>query len=168
MLFRSRAIQPDSFGAGVLGGREVVGKLEVGLQSDANAVRGDGRALSLGLRPLGRPVIVRISLDTPQRLLVRVEDDLIRRAVDDHELAWSNESARIVQPHDRWNFERARQNCGVIGAAAGVGGESADLRPVQLGGDRRGQLVGNEDGRLVDIAEEIRSEERRVGKECRL
>ena len=43
----------------------------------------------------------------------------------------------------------------MVGAAACVGGESADLGPVHLRRERRGQLVGDEHRGLVDLAEQV-------------
>ena len=68
--------------------------------------------------------------------------------------AWTS-SARVVQADDRRHFERAREDRGVIGAAAGVGGEAADLRPVDLRRERRRQLVGDQHRRLVELAQQV-------------
>ena len=43
----------------------------------------------------------------------------------------------------------------MIGAAAGVGGEAADLRPVDLRRERRRQLVGDQHRRLVELAQQV-------------
>ena len=68
--------------------------------------------------------------------------------------AWI-EPAGVVQADDRRHFERSREDRGVIGPAAGVGREAADLRPVDLRGERRRQLVGDEHRRLVELAQQI-------------
>ena len=65
------------------------------------------------------------------------------------------EPAGVVQADDRRHLERSRQDRGVIRAAAGVGGEAAHLRPVDLRGQRRRQLVGDQHRRLVELAQQI-------------
>jgi hypothetical protein len=60
-----------------------------------------------------------------------------------------------VEADDRGHLERSRQNRGVIGAAAGVRGKAANLGPVDLRSQRRRELVGNEHGRLVHLAQQI-------------
>ena len=85
----------------------------------------------------------------------RIDDHLAGRAVDDDELAGLDDVARVVQADDGRHLERARQDRGVIRPAAGVGREAADLRPVDLRGQRRRQLVGDEHRRLVELAQQI-------------
>ena len=64
-------------------------------------------------------------------------------------------AADVVQADHRRHAERARQDGGVIRAAAGVGGEAADARPVELRHDRRRQLVGDEHARLIEILQQV-------------
>ena len=63
--------------------------------------------------------------------------------------------AGVVQADDRRHLERPRQDRGVIRAAAGVGREAADLGPVDLRGERRRQLVGDQHRRLVELAQQL-------------
>ena len=53
------------------------------------------------------------------------------------------------------HLQRAREDRGVIRAAAGVGGKPLDARPVELRRDRRRQLVGDQDRRAVDLAQQL-------------
>ena len=76
-------------------------------------------------------------------------------AVDHHELSGLNDGAGVVQADDGRHLERAGQDGGVIRPAAGVGGEAAHLRPVDLRGERRRQLVGDQHRRFVDLAQQV-------------
>jgi hypothetical protein len=60
-----------------------------------------------------------------------------------------------VQSDDRGHVERSRKDGRVVGAAAGVGGKTADLRPIHLRGQRRRQFVGNQHRRLVQLAQQV-------------
>ena len=81
--------------------------------------------------------------------------DVAGLAVDDHRRAGRQTPADVVQADDRRYAERPRQDRGVIGAAAGVGGESANARPVELRDHRRRELVGDEHARRVEILQQI-------------
>ena len=106
--------------------------------------------------PLGRRTpVVGVARGARQLLRRRIDDHLARRAVDDHQLPGLNERARVVQADDRRHLERSREDGGVIRAAAGVGREAAHLGPVDLRGQRRRQLVGDQHRRLVELAQQI-------------
>ena len=60
-----------------------------------------------------------------------------------------------MKADDRGHVQRSRENRRVIRAAAGVGGKAAHLRPIELRGERGRQLVGDEHGRFVELAEQI-------------
>ena len=91
-----------------------------------------------------RPVIVGAARAARASVLVvGIEDELARRAVDHDQLPGLDELAGVVQADDRRHVERSRQDGGVVRAAAGVGGEAADLGPVDLRRERRRQLVGD-------------------------
>ena len=64
-------------------------------------------------------------------------------------------TADVVQADDRRHAERSRENRGVIRAAAGVGREAANARPIELRDDRRRELVGDEHARRVEILQQI-------------
>jgi hypothetical protein len=149
------AIEPDAFRARVAGGGEVVRELDVGLETDANSIGRRGRPPPLGVDADGRLAVVRVTGDTRQDLFGGINDHGVVVAVDDHELPRLNRLARIVQPDDRRHFERSRENRGVIRAAARIRGEAADLHPVHLRGERRRQLVGDQHGRFIELAQQI-------------
>ena len=103
-----------------------------------------------GRRPIFSP-----AFGARQRLGVRIQDQLVRVAVQHHELPCLDQATRFVKPDDRRNFERARQNRGVIRLAAGIGRESADLGPIHLRRERRRQLVGDQNRGVIQRAEQI-------------
>ncbi len=150
-----RSVQPDPLGAGVPRGRQVVGKLDVRVEPDAHAVGGGGRRTAARVVGGRGPVIVGVPGRARELLRPRIDDELARPAVDHDELAGLNDPARVVEADDGRDVERAGEDRGVIRAAAGVGGEAADPRPVHLRGERRGELVGDEHGRLVQLAQQI-------------
>ena len=79
--------------------------------------------------------------------------DLAGLAVDDHQLRRPGRcGSASCRPDDGRHLERAREDGRVVRAAAGVGGKAADLRPVDLRGQRRRELVGDEHRRLLDVA----------------
>ena len=67
----------------------------------------------------------------------RLDDQLTRRPVDDHDVAGHDARRRVVQADDGRDLQRTGEDGGVIRAAAGVHRESADARPVDLRGHRR-------------------------------
>ena len=91
-----------------------------------------------------------------KRRFVGIENQLVRLGVDDHELSGPHEPALAS-----WRLttagtsRRPREDGGVMRAAAGVGREAADARPVHLRRNRRRQLVGDQHRRLVDFTEQI-------------
>jgi len=108
----------------------------------------------LGLRRRGA-VIVAEADGAIERRLIRIDEHFAGVAVDDDELPRLDDVTRVVQADDRGHLERAREDGGVIRAAAGVGGEAAHLGPIHLRGQRRRQLVGDEHRGFVELAQEI-------------
>src|SRR3989442_1465295 len=100
-------------------------------------------------------MIVRVTRHAREHLVGRLENDLAGGTVNDHELPWRNAPARIVKADDRRHLERAGENRGVIRAAPRVGREAADFRPIHLRGEGRGQLVGDEHRRFIQLAQKV-------------
>ena len=117
-------------GARVPRGREVVRELDIGFEMDSDPVAGHCRTARLAFGAARRRSIFGPAFRTCQRLGIRIEDQLVRVAVQNHQLPSLYESAGFVETDDGRNFQRARQNRGVIRAAAGVGRESADFGPI--------------------------------------
>ena len=100
-------------------------------------------------------MIVAVPRQTCDDVGRRVHDHFARAPVDDDELSGLNHAAGVVKADDSRHIERAGEDRGVVRAAPGVGREAAHLRPVHLRGERRRQLIGDQHGRLVELAEEI-------------
>ena len=148
-------VEADPFGAGVARRGEVVGELDVRVEPDRHAVGGRGGPAPFGVDHRAGPMIVGVPRGAGQLLRCRVEDQLARGTVDDDELPGLDALARVVEADHRRDVEGARQDRGVVGPAAGIGGEAAHLGPVDLRRDRRRQLVGDQHRRLVELAQEI-------------
>ena len=76
-------------------------------------------------------------------------------AVDGHQHAGGHPARGVVEADDRRDLERAGEDRGVIGAAAGVHREPAHAGPVDLRRDRWSELVGNQDERALDVTQEV-------------
>ena len=84
-----------------------------------------------------------------------IEVDVAGGAVDHHRRARPDAAAGVAEPDHCRHFERAGEDRGVVRAPAGVGGEAEHARPVELRRQRRGQLVGDEHRRAVDVAQRV-------------
>ena len=93
--------------------------------------------------------------DLREGLLVRLQPDVACRAVDRHQRAGRDHRAGVVQPGDRRHADRPRQDCGVIGPAAGVGDERGQPGPVELSDHRRRDLVGDQHQWSVEAVEQV-------------
>ena len=141
---------------------QVVGELDVRVEPDAARRRRSTPGAARSASTVGRrPVIVGVMRGAREHPRRRIDDHLAGGAVDDDQLPGLHQLARVVQADDGGHVERARENRGVIRAAAGVGGEAADLGPVDLRGERRRQLVGDQHRRLVELAQQIARRRRR-------
>ena len=99
----------------------------------------------------------------PQRPPLRVldgvrrrrDEHLAERAVDDHRRARRHPGRRVVQADDGRDLQRPGENRRVIRAAAGIHGKPLDARPIELRRERRGELVGDENGGSVELTQQV-------------
>ena len=151
-----RAEQPDAVGAGVEHGGHVVEPLEIGVEPDGHAVGRHRRPARPSPSGPGRLVApVGLTLGPGDVLSRRRQIDLAGGAVDDHGGARPDATTRFAKADDRRYLQRPGEDRGVMGAAAGVGGEAEHPRPVELCRQRGGQLVGDEHDRAVELAQRI-------------
>ena len=154
-----RAVEPDALRAVLAQQLEIFEQLDVRLQPDCDAVGGGERRV-LGARVAAAARAARRG--RPRRRCASsmacgdgLDGDLAGRAVEDDRRAGGDPRRRVVQADDGRHLQRARQDRGVIRAAAGVDREALDARPVELRGQRRRELVGDEDRRAVELAQQI-------------
>ena len=86
---------------------------------------------------------------TGQRLGRRMDDEESLVAVDQDLVAMVQGFQQPVQPDDGGKPERPRHDGRVRGSAAELDGKAEHLRPVELRGLGRRQVVGDEDGRMA-------------------
>ena len=150
-----RAVEADPLGAGIARVGEIIGKLDVGIERDTDAVGRGRRTPAVALAMTRRAVVGRGPLGERQCLRVGVDDDGVLGAVDDHHLPWLDPIDRAVQADDGWHLERACQDGGVVGSAARIGREATHLGPVDLGDERRREFIGNQHRRFLERAQQV-------------
>ncbi len=128
---------------------DLLGQLDIGREDDVAAIEG-GRG---GFAKLGELLLDLGLLDLelaifPERLVAGIEDEQAVVAVEEDVVAALDDLAEMsCRPTTAGMFMRPGHDGGVRGAAADVGGEAEDELAIELGGVRRGEIVGDEDVR---------------------
>ncbi len=92
---------------------------------------------------------------TFERVLARLEHDFAGRSVERDHLSGRDELGRAAQAHDRGHAERSREDHRVVRRTAEIGDEAAHARPVELRGERRRELVGDDDERRLELVDQV-------------
>ena len=149
-------IETDPLGASVPRRGEIARELDVRVEPDPDAIGcRRRRVLRYVQAAAGRPPVLGAASRPNEKLRARVHHHFARSAVDDHQGACRNPVAGVVQANHNRHFKRAREDGGVVRAAAGIGGKPADLRPIHLSRQRRRQLVGDQHRGLLHVLQEV-------------
>src|SRR3954468_19094073 len=84
-------------------------------------------------------------------LIGRIYNDRAAETIEQRVLPGLQGTAGIFEPNHRWNPERARHDRRVRSLAADVRSETEHVPFVQLGRIRRGEIVADDDARLLQM-----------------
>ena len=143
-------IEADALGAVLAQQLQILEQLDVRLQPDATPSAVAGRLAPAASRPAptrlrrrgraarrcARSMASAIGLDRAARRSRRRGSPACPAGI---------RAEASCRPTTAGHLQRAREDGGVVRAAAGVDGKALDARPVELRRERRGQLVGDED-----------------------
>src|SRR5262245_1619607 len=151
-----RAIKPHAGGVESLQCLDLLDQLDVRAQFDLAPVAGDRRQVALldVMELLLGLALAKLHVKT-QRLWQRVYDDRAGRAVNDDGFARSDARGDVAHSDHGRDVDAARDDRSVRGPSAGGGDEAEHAMWVQVGGDRRQQVVGDNDrtfGQLAKVA----------------
>ena len=161
------SIEADALGAVVDREDRLGGQLDVRLQRDGNAVRGDTRLVARGEQaPRECEVLLRARSRVPDRLLRRVDGDETGEAVDDEHVAGADLRERIGDADHGRDLERARHDRRVARARADARDEGEGrLADGVLGGvadERTEESIASELD-VVSALEDVRVAPHRLG-----
>lgn len=124
----------------------VLRQLDIGQQFDRGAVLGlgvglaDRRQLATGVAPGAQsPPIL------GQHQIVRIDDHHALQAIDDDQLVFADQLARMVQRDYRRQVQAAAQDSGMRGGAADIGDEGGEVRVFEINHVGRRQVVRHQD-----------------------
>ena len=138
------AVEADALGAVAKGIVDVFGKLDIGLKAhDASVERLGGQIRQRRQLKAHRGKLLP-GLDIFRELFgVGTDDDDAAGSIDHDDVAAGHFRSDISEPDDRGNSHCPRDDGGVAGASAGIGGKAADELTVERRGLRGEQVVGD-------------------------
>ena len=144
--------QPDADGPAVEASLDFAAELDIAPELDAAAVLGLGGQVGLAgqdLKPgrsLGGDLVISLL-----GFRVGVEDDQALVAIDDGHPAMPGAVQELAQADHGRDLQRGRDDRGMAGAAAGLGGEARDEAGVEPGGLAGRQVVRQHDRRRRQV-----------------
>ncbi|MCG3161755.1 MAG: hypothetical protein JMDDDDMK_02964 [Acidobacteria bacterium] len=151
-----RAVQPDARGVEPLQGLDLFNQFDVRAQFDFAPVACDGRQFAFFdvMKLLGLLALTKLDVKT-HSFGQRVDDDRARRAVNDDRFAGTNAPGDVAHADYGWNVDAARDDRSVRSPSARARDEAQHAARIEIGGDRRQQIVGDDDricGQFVQVA----------------